>query len=221
MKDFKNIRTRNWAFIMYPDSMPDNDFNTSIRILSDYFLPFAVSPLHDKDVNPDGEPKKPHYHVLITSDGVKSYNQVLEIAKSVNGSDCRPIDSASGYFRYFTHKDNPEKAQYLDVDIKCYNNFNIDLYTKPTSMQRYLLIKDMIKFVKDNDITEYCRFVDICANVNFEWFKLLCDNSSYIVIEYIKSVRNSKKQDLEEKEKDIERREYLLKHKTKYKNSLL
>lgn len=185
MKDLSKVRTRNWAFIMYPDSMPNNDFDMAVRILSDCFMPFAISPLHDRDFNADGEVKKPHYHVLITADGIKSYKQILEISKSVNGSDVRPIDSAVGYYRYFTHKDNPEKAQYNDIDIKCYNNFNAELYNKPTSLMRYLMIKDMVSYIKDNNIRKFSDFVDCAITYNFEWFKLLCDNSAIIIKEYI------------------------------------
>lgn len=190
MKDFTKTRTRNWAFIMYPDSMPNNDFDSAIRILNDYHISYAVSPIHDLDFNADGEVKKPHYHVLLTADGPKSYQQIKDIADSVNASDCRPIDSAGGYYRYFTHMDNPEKAQYNACDIRHYNGFDFEMYNKPTSMQRYIAIKDMIYYIKDNCITEYCDFVIHCTENRFEWFKLLCDNATYVIQEYIKSFRN-------------------------------
>ena len=56
----KKITGRSWAFVMYPDSMPDN----WEEIISSTGLPMAISPLHDKDINPTGEIKKPHYHVF-------------------------------------------------------------------------------------------------------------------------------------------------------------
>lgn len=201
MRDLTNVRTRNWVFIMYPDSIPNNDYNKAVLLIQEFHIPFAVSPLHDMDFNADSTPKKPHWHVLLTADGPKSYKQIKEITVAVNGCDCRPCDSAQGYYRYFTHKDNPEKAQYSEVDIKHYCGFDAEIYNKPTSTARYLAVRDMIKFIKDNDIKEYCDFVELCAFANFEWFKLLCDNSSYIVIEYIKSARNKFKD--EEKENQL------------------
>ena len=39
------------------------------------FVPAFISPLHDKDMNPTNEPKKPHYHVIITFDSVKTTEQ--------------------------------------------------------------------------------------------------------------------------------------------------
>src|SRR5690625_6212064 len=80
MKKNKNQRTRNWSIIVYPESAPEN----WIDILQKEYVKMVVSPLHDKDVNPDDTLKKAHYHVLFMFDGVKSYNQVKSIADSVN-----------------------------------------------------------------------------------------------------------------------------------------
>lgn len=56
-KDKKvKIRKRNWAFVAYPESLPKN----WQEILTQTGLPVAISPLHDKDVNPDKTVKKPH-----------------------------------------------------------------------------------------------------------------------------------------------------------------
>ena len=73
MKDFKTVRTRNWAFIMYPDSIPNQSYDIAVRILSDCFLPFAVSPLHDKDFNADGEPKNVPMRLLRLSICIKIF----------------------------------------------------------------------------------------------------------------------------------------------------
>ena len=52
-------RTRNFATVIYPESAP-SDWK---EILNQEFIPAFISPLHDRDTNPTGEPKKPHYHV--------------------------------------------------------------------------------------------------------------------------------------------------------------
>ena len=54
----KNIKKRNWAFVCYPESLPDNWQD----ILIESGIPFAISPLHDRDMNADNTEKKPHYH---------------------------------------------------------------------------------------------------------------------------------------------------------------
>ena len=43
--------------------------------------PAVISPLHDKDVTEDGERKKPHYHVILSYKGNKSFEQIDEIAR--------------------------------------------------------------------------------------------------------------------------------------------
>ena len=47
-------------------------------------VPGFISPLHDSDINADGEPKKPHWHVILTFKGLKSYEQVKAITDQLN-----------------------------------------------------------------------------------------------------------------------------------------
>ena len=68
-------RTRNYATVVYPESAPSD----WIDKLTECFVPAFISPLHDKDINPGGEPKKPHYHVIIMFDSVKTRDQAKEI----------------------------------------------------------------------------------------------------------------------------------------------
>ena len=66
----KDTRTRNWSFIIYPESAPQN----WIEQLKGEMIPFAVSPLHDEDINEGtGEVKKAHLHILLCFEGKKSY----------------------------------------------------------------------------------------------------------------------------------------------------
>lgn len=101
-------KARNWAFVMYPDSMPED----AIGILDSFHVKMLISPLHDDDVNPDGEPKKAHYHVVINLSGSGRQSQVQEIADAVNATQVQPVTSLRAYARYLCHMDNPEKAQY-------------------------------------------------------------------------------------------------------------
>ena len=48
--------------------------------------PAVISPLHDKDVTEDGERKKPHYHVILSYKGNKSFEQIDEIARLLHAS---------------------------------------------------------------------------------------------------------------------------------------
>ena len=65
-------KKRYWAFVLYPESAPDNwrDF------LQQTGLQVAISPLHDKDIDPTGLPKKSHYHIILCYDGPTTFNNV-------------------------------------------------------------------------------------------------------------------------------------------------
>ena len=186
IKKEKSVRTRNWAFIMYPDSMPTNWKDT----LEGFHVDIVVGPLHDKDINPTtNEPKKPHHHVIIIFDSVKTKAQAEEISKSVNGTNVVDIKSLNGAVRYLTHIDNPEKAQYDRSDIINIGAFDIDDCFK-RSIDKYNTISEMLDYVESNNITEFFMFLKYCREEKFDtWFKALCDNS-FIVREYITSKRN-------------------------------
>jgi hypothetical protein len=111
-----------WSCIIYPDSVPDN----YIDIIKDWHLPVAMSPLHDKDLNPVGDEKKAHWHLIVKFDSLKSYNQVVDITSELNGTIPQIVNSPVGLIRYFVHKDNPEKHQYNWAEITCYSGFDID-----------------------------------------------------------------------------------------------
>ena len=129
------IKQRYWAFILYLDSAPNNWRD----ILQNTGLVFAISPYHDKDINPTGEVKKPHYHIIVAFEGPTTYKNVKRITDSVNATIPQPLSAIKGYYRYFTHKDNPEKYQYDDKDITTINGFNIDDYIELT----YLQVQDL------------------------------------------------------------------------------
>lgn len=200
-----NSLTPNWAFIVYPDSAPER----WLSMLEEYYVPFAVSPIHDKDINPDGSQKKPHYHVLFTfGQSKKSFKQLAEISKSVNGTNLINVDSVKGYFRYFTHMDNPEKYQYSGIDIKCLNGFDSDNFLRPSSACRQENLRKMVQFIEDNNILEFSDFVNICSMTPEynEWFIMLCDNSTVFISAYIKSRYLKSKDSLQSKLDYLNRR---------------
>ena len=47
-------------------------------------IDILISPLHDMDVLPDGQKKKPHYHVIFKFSSNKSFEQVKSITDQFN-----------------------------------------------------------------------------------------------------------------------------------------
>ena len=176
-------RTRNFATVVYPESAPEGWFD----ILVEHKIPAFVSPLHDKDINPGGETKKPHYHVMIMFDGVKTVEQATDIFKTIGGVGWEIVKSLRGYARYLCHLDNPEKAQYSTDDVL--SLCGADYFgTISLVIDKYEGIKAMRAFIKENKMYMFSDFFDYCAEEHQDWFRLLCDNCSYVIKEYQKSL---------------------------------
>lgn len=182
-----NTRTRNWTIVVYPDSAPDN----WQQILDDMHIEFVISPLHDSDLNADGEPKKPHWHVLLLFGGVKSYEQVLEIVEPINCPIPKQVHNTSSLVRYMLHLDNPDKHQYSRSDIQVYGGADLDSLLKPTSSQRYTLLAEMQEFIVNQNIVEFEDILEYSRVHRFnDWYPLLADNSTILISKFISSRRH-------------------------------
>lgn len=185
----KDSRTRNWTFVLYEDSAPDN----WREILDDLHIEWIESPWHDKDVNADGLPKKKHKHITLLFGGVKSYEQVKEVSDKLNSPIPQRCHNVKAMVRYMAHLDNPEKAQYSVSDIKAHGGVDLAELLRPSSSERYTLLREMIDYVRSAGVTEFQDLVDYASSERFDdWFPLLCDNSSYFIGQYIKSQRHRK-----------------------------
>lgn len=190
----KESRTRNWSIVLYPDSAP-SDWRD---MLDNLHIEWVESPLHDKDLNADGEIKKAHWHILLLFGGVKSYEQVCEVVEPLNCPIPQRCHNAKALVRYMAHLDNPDKAQYNQADIIAHGGVDLAEMLRPSSSERYIIIKEMIEFVRANNIIEFQDLMDYaCVNQFERWFPLLCDNSAYVVNQYIKSQRHRQSLDVD------------------------
>ena len=180
-------RKRNWTCVVYPESAPQNWRD----ILDDEHMEWVESPLHDKDVNADGTPKKPHWHIIMLFDGKKSYEQIKTITDRLNAPSPKFIQSVRAMVRYCAHLDNPEKAQYKQSEIKAHGGVDLADLLKVTASARYELIAEMIDYIAENHITEIIDFMLYCKAERFDdWFPVLCDSGAFIIREVIKSNRH-------------------------------
>ena len=180
-------RTRTWTFVLYEDSAPD-DWRDK---LDNEHIEWIESPWHDKDINADGEPKKKHKHILLMFSGKKSYEQIRELTEALNQPIPQRCHNARAMVRYMAHLDNPDKAQYNPSDIIGHGGADVSEMLKPSSSERYSLIRDMINYIRSAEITEFQDLMDYASDEHYDdWFPLLCDNSAYVVGLYIKSQRN-------------------------------
>lgn len=188
MTEKNGKRSKNWTVILYPESAPVNWKD----IIESWHIEWIQSPLHDSDLNEaDSELKKAHWHILLMFGGLKSYEQVKELVDEINSPSPQRCQNVKSLVRYMAHLDNPEKHQYDIADIKCFGGVDLASILKPSSAERYGIVKEMMEFVRDNQITEYQDLMDYAGSNRFDdWFPLLCDNSSLVMINYIKSLRH-------------------------------
>lgn len=195
-----DLRKRSWAFILYPESAPEN----WLQILENERINAIISPLHDKDIdelstenleNSSGEIiyKKPHHHILLSFEGKKSPAQIKEITDKFNSPAPMPVNSYIGQVRYFTHIDNPDKAQYNKADIKTFGNIDIEKVFN-TAHDKKQISKDILHYVMENEITEYFILIKYALENNDDWYDYLSSNS-FMVMNFIKSLRHSKQEE--------------------------
>lgn len=194
------LKKRNWTFELYDDSCA-KDWE---EYLNSSGVPYIYA-LHDKDVNPTGEPKKPHYHVMMCFDGPVTYQNIktyTDRVKAANGV-VQPVGSVRGMVRYFCHKDNADKYQYSEDILQCRNGFDPKDYFALTVSQIKAFKRKVIEFIQDNDIEQYSELVDtLMYSDEIDMFDIASQNTFFFT-QYIKS-RKEVNRDKRRKRKDEE-----------------
>lgn len=175
-------RTRNFTTVVYPESAPED----WMELLTQQFVAALVSPLHDRDLNPTGEPKKPHYHVMFSFANSKTIEQGKEVAEAIGGVGCEIVKNPRSLARYLCHMDNPEKAQYSLDDVRQFGGADFYDLIK-CAVDHYTAIAQIMDFCDDNGIYSFRELLKVCRGEHFEWFRSLCDGGTYIIKEYLKT----------------------------------
>ena len=177
-------RTRNFATIVYPESAPADWMDK----LDELHIAVLISPLHDKDTNPSGEPKKPHYHVLVMFESPKDYEtQVKPIFTEIGGVGREAVNSSRGYARYLCHLDNPEKAQYSPSEVRCMGGADFYAITNlPTDDIK--LLGEIFAYIQENEIYSLAELLTISQVYYPKWFSMIAMSRCYVVDKFIKSL---------------------------------
>lgn len=182
----KNFKKRNWAFVLYPESAPDN----WIEQLQKTGLQCAISPLHDKDLDPTGEQKKAHFHIIATYSGPTSFNVVKALTESLNCPIPQALEQVRGYYRYLTHKDNPDKYQYDGNDIRTLNGFNISDFIELSKSEVNEIKRSLQKLIRERDIIEYATLMDYLLDTTSFLEYDVASSNTYFFDKYIASRRH-------------------------------
>lgn len=182
MEKKRDDRARNYACVIYPESAPEN----WKELLSAQLVPAFISPLHDSDIDPQNQPKKPHYHIMIMFEGKKSKEQAEELFTSIGGVGCEKVNSIRSYARYLCHLDNPDKAQYDPCSVTCFGGADY-ISIIGLASDKYAAIGEMMDFCDENNISSFYLLARYARTNRFDWFKMLCDNSSFYMREFLQS----------------------------------
>lgn len=181
----KDGRYQHWRLIVYPESAPENWRD----IIDECLTPWYESPLHDQDLEKDGKTlKKPHWHLVLSFGGKKSYSQIKEICDRVNGPIPKAADNVAGAIRYLVHLDHKEKAQYPISSIVTHCGADINNAFAPTNAERYECFREMCRYVIENNVVDYFKFEQYCYENRYDdWYRVLCDRGIYHMSTFIKS----------------------------------
>lgn len=203
-----SVKKRNWAFFVYPTeeqlkavgsqydgsdgygTLPD-DWLIRLQLSG---LQYAVSPLHDKDTHEDGSgrTKKPHYHVIVVYGSPTTFNNVKSLTDSLNSPIPQPLEQIRGYYRYLTHKDNPDKFQYDEKDIITGGGFNIADFIDLSKSEVTEIKFKLQQLIREQGIIEYSTFMDYIQDnldrINYD----VASSHTIFFNTYIKSIRHSR-----------------------------
>jgi len=181
-----DVKARAWTIVAYPESVP-KDWR---EVLNEYHIPWACSPLHDKDVDGAGKLKIPHLHILLSFTGKKSYSQICVISKALNAPSPKVCHDQRGLVRYFIHRDDPNKYQYDQRGIEVYGGFDVADYLKPTTSECMALQDEMIEWCFKNKITEFWILKVYALRERPDWSAEL-SRSCFQITQFLKSRRHS------------------------------
>lgn len=184
----KNVKKRNWAFVLYPESAPSN----WLELLQQTGLQCAISPLHNRDIDPTGEPKKPHFHVIACYSGPTSYNVVKGLTDSLKQPIPQALEQVRGYYRYLTHMDNPEKAQYDVSGIVTINGFNISDFVDLTRSELLQIKQSIFGLIQAEDILEYSDLIDFLLAGQMMVELDVASSNTLLFDRYVSSRRNKR-----------------------------
>ena len=199
-------RTRNYTTIMYPEDLPD-DWRDK---LDETHIKWIESPLHDKDVNPDGTPKKAHHHILLMFGCVKSLGQVSDLLADVFGLSPtgsiigvavpQAVSDRCALIRYFAHMDHPSKAQYDIADIVGHNGADPAEIMRYSQSETLSMMIDIEKYIESNHIMELCDLSAAIRETHPEWYVIISTRSTVYFNAFIRSYRHKMKNSREPEE---------------------
>ena len=186
----KNERYRNWSWIVYPESAPEN-WRT---LLDETGEKWIESPLHDRDINETtNEIKKAHWHIIISFGNKKSYKQAEKISELLNSPNPVSVKSLQGAVQYLWHRNNPDKFQYDKSEVVAHNGFKYRQYLTDIGVDTDSILQEVLQWIQETGCSEYRDLVDYAVSERFDdWFPTVRSQTIFLN-SYLRSNRHSQK----------------------------
>lgn len=185
------IQGRNFSYFAYPESMIPNLFDILLKdsdSSQNQENPYSIliSPLHDSDLDDLGQPKKPHYHIMVMR------KSEITLAGARRWGDLRGLIlpekcSKRGMARYLCHLDQKDKHLYNTEDVISYNCNYLEIIG--SSVDKFAMYRDLLECIACNNFVYFSDFLDYCKDNNDDWFRFCCSGATYIIKEYINDRR--------------------------------
>lgn len=160
-------RSFNFSGVLYPEHFCDNR-NLAVKFLKDTFqTQGAISPLHDSDLQDDGQLKKPHWHFVVHFQNQKSLAVCRKLLE--DKGLIQVCQSLATMCRYFFHLDDDDKFQYQTTDYDTFFNFNfqkqinafedfdskLDTLLMIITINQITTLQDLIIFLQNSEKYHY------------------------------------------------------------------
>lgn len=203
-------RRRCWWFVVWPESC---NIAKLLKVMGDWGFPVAMSPLHDRDVRDDGEPDKPHYHVLVRCPNAKSLESMRRIvgewllaADGLLAQDkkvdpvwyVRPVNDYATALRYLCHLDTPEKAQYPVNEVIVLGYLDVSMLYAKSLADDVHAFAELLAWCRQHPRASYSKLCDYVFDSGDMVLLRALRNNSYVIRTYMAS----KSDQTEEKEED-------------------
>lgn len=139
---YLSVRSRCWSLVLYDD--PSVTFCSFLSLCSHYVYIF-----HDKDLNKQGLPKEPHYHLLCVLPNAKTLSAILSYHSTDTNVLGEPIRDKYKAYRYLRHLDNPDKFRYpyeslISDDLSYWDKLDPNIVTTDDGERVLTMLEDIL-----------------------------------------------------------------------------
>lgn len=162
LEQYGNQEDYKWSAIIYPDCTNYAAGRTAEQIL-DYASKWPFQEwyyiLHDKDVKPDGTPKKPHYHFIAKTqpENLSTFARVLGIPPNY----VQRVKNWKKMCKYLVHDENSDKVRYLVEQVIC-KDTNVYLKYWDCASEGEEAQK-ILEYILESGCKSYIQLIDWCC----------------------------------------------------------